>query len=237
MADIMFGEAVDCRSITEGDLIKRRKSGESLIGSTLAQRKSACPSSEQSIANGLVAIPLGSSARMQSTLNGTAHHFDCAEWVLNDNVERLTDDGMNKRRRVSEKMIDRRRQLRAETLAVIFDVLLKYQGEHGFKIGWKDTLNIAGYAAMGSHPLPCAYTETVSLRQIKSPPVNMETLFARLSVAIKNCMLRNSTLKQLKKGEVATISKADSLSWRGDDHLSEFKVPCIFERREQSCVS
>ena len=160
------------------------------------------------------------------------HHFDCDDWVLSDIVEPTPVVGPITVKRISEKMVEKRRRLRAETLHVVICVLLKYQGEDVYDIEWKDTLNIAGYPAMGTHTLAGKYTDTVSLRKIMSPSVNLETLFARVSVAMKECKSRPQTVKRLNNRLKVKLSKADTVSWRGDSHLSQYKVPCLFERND-----
>ena len=64
----------------------------------------------------------------------------------------------------------------------------------------------------------------------------METLFARASVAMQECESRPQTKRQLRAENEVTISRADALSWRGRLHLSEYKVPCLVERKDSPKV-
>ena len=115
---IMYNEARDAQFIIEGDLIRGSKSDESLLDLTEDKRKSVCPSSEKSISQGVKSISLGSVAQLQARFDGCLHHFDSADWVLNDVVEPTSADDMVCPKRLLAKMVNKRRKLRANTLFV-----------------------------------------------------------------------------------------------------------------------
>jgi hypothetical protein len=230
----MYNEARQCRLIVECDLIRLPDSSASLRDSTEDRVQSTCPSSEISIHGGYRPIPLGSNIQFQANFNGTPHHFDSAQWILSDIMaNREGEDGACSAKTQSDIIVDKKKRYRAKTLNVVVDCLLRHQSSDKFTLSWSDTLHIAGYPGIGQHALSPKYQQTCSLRRIALGPVNMETMFARLSVAIQNCERRACTKKKLIRREVVKMSKADATSWRDDPQLALYKVQCIFPREEQ----
>jgi hypothetical protein len=224
-AKTMYNEACHCRFIIECDLICTHKSKEQQLV-VLKKKAVSSPIVETESA--------GSRVKYKATFAGSTHHFDFAQSVLSPQVlSRLIGDSLLPKQ-LSATMAERRKKLRADTLhTVINDVLLRYQDIGGFEIGVKESLIIAGYPSIGKHKLNDEYQDTVSMRKIMSPPINLETLFARTQVAMSHCKTR--VQKRRHQETTAVISRADATTWRHDSHLRQYKVPCIFQRNSSSC--
>jgi len=217
-AKLMYIAACDCRLIIEGDFICTHKSMQNesveVDGSTVVESNR-----------------IGSRSKYQSIFDRQTYYFDTAKNALSHQaVPTAVGESLNPKQ-TSAKLVERRKHLRAETLHIVLNkVLLRYQHVIGFDIGPKESLLIAGYPGIGHHKLNHKYQDTVSMRKILEPPVNMETLFARTQSAVGQCMDRAQSMKNLRNHKIANITRADATRWREDPHLQKYKIPCLFRR-------
>jgi hypothetical protein len=232
-ATTMYKDARHCRFIVEADMIRLAESTRSQLGTKQEHGISKCPSSQPSIGHGLVTIPLGSPARFHASFAGNVHLFDSAKWVFGSIVDPTLPGDVLSSKLLSSRMAQRQKMLRAETLEVLInDVLLRYLHPRMFRVNKHAAMQIAGYPSLDGHKLPDKYINTVSPRCAKFPPVNMETLFARTSIAIAKCKSREYTTRKNKKGTTSVvITRKDAVAWREDPHLQTNKVPCLFQRQ------
>ena len=237
----MYKDARLCRFVIEADLLRLPQSTLSLLGTTEQHMNSSCPSSQQSTALGVESIPVGSRARFRASFAGSMHSFDSAQWIFSSIVDPTLPGDTLSSKLLSFRMAERRKMLRAETLGIVINtVLLRYQHPKKFHMDRHAVMQIAGYPSLDGHKLPDRYVDTVSPRRAELPPVNMETLFARASIAMAKCESRQHPSRIAKIGEARLITRNDATAWRDDPHLRTNKIPCLFQRKPstgQSSIS
>jgi hypothetical protein len=228
----MYKDARYCRFIVEGDLLKLPQSTQSLLETTEEQKTSNCPSFQQSIFHGFEAIPVGSHARFHATFAGNMHFFEPAQFLFSSIVDPTLPGDTLSSKLLSSRMTHKRKLLRAQTLGIVInDVLLRYQHPNTFHMNEHAVMQIAGYPSLDGHKLPDRYTDTVSPRRVELPSVNMETLFARASIAMAMCKFRKHKNHIMKRGATTVITQNDATAWRDDPHLRTNKIPCLFQRK------